>query len=95
MGHGDKARKARKARNGAWNSGQIRLGTRHSGRIRGTGETAIRGQKSAARFFCGSGFQPRSYDFNDFNGFKDLPFTIYRLPYGVISQHRSSGGLHS
>jgi hypothetical protein len=71
MGHGDKARKARKARNGAWNSGQIRLGTRHSGRIRGTGETAIRGQKSAARFFCGSGFQPRSFGLIDFDIFNE------------------------
>jgi hypothetical protein len=65
----------------------------------------IRGQKSGARlisdlrflisvidYLCGS------YAFNglnDFNDFNDLPFTDYRLSYGAISQHRSSGGLNS
>jgi len=45
-----------------------------------------RGWKSEERrkgFSCGSGFQPRPYDFNglnefnDFSGFNDLPLTAY------------------
>ena len=38
----------------------------------------LRGRKSVVRrqgFSCGSGFQPRSYDFNDSNKFNDLPLT--------------------
>ena len=36
----------------------------------------VGGRKSEVRrqgFSCGSGFQPRSYDFNDSNEFNDLP----------------------
>jgi hypothetical protein len=46
----------------------------------------VRGQKTEVRgkgFFCGSGFQPRSYnlnDFNEFNDFYDFPFTAHCLP---------------
>ncbi len=41
--------------------------------------TELRGRKSEVRregFSCGSGFQPRSYDFNDSNEFDDLPLTV-------------------
>ena len=38
----------------------------------------VGGRKSEVRregLSCGSGFQPRSYDFNDSNEFNDLPLT--------------------
>ena len=38
--------------------------------------TELRGRKSEVKrqgVSCGSGFQPRSYDFNDSNEFNDLP----------------------
>lgn len=48
-------------------------GVKRDGRSGETG-SEVRRQRSVVRFIGGSGFQPRSYDFNDFSGFND-----YRL----------------
>ena len=46
-------------------------------------KTKDRGQ----RFYCGSGFQPRSYDLNgfyDFNGFYDLPLIAHHFRRSIF-----------
>ena len=55
---------------GAWGMG-------HRGRKQAAGikRTKLRDQTTEVRrqkFSCGSGFQPRSFEFNEFNGFNDL-----------------------
>jgi hypothetical protein len=45
-------------------------------------EAAGRRQKIEVRregFFCGNGFQPRFYDFNDSNEFNDLPLAGFGM----------------
>jgi hypothetical protein len=52
----------------------------------------IGGQRSEVRrqkFYCGSGFQPRSSALNDFNDFNDLPLTVdYHLNLDISYQDR-------